>query len=119
MSDKIEPALTPDEWREIRKAATEAGTDSLSLIYDDAIGPTDATRAYCIAINNFALPDSDPRRITREWVNGLRARAANSRDSYRHGQDLMNTRIMEDARRAYELFDAIADALESYLPPEP
>lgn len=66
------------------------------------------------------LNPSDPSIsvFTRKDVAGLRERAANSRDSYRHAQDNMSTRIMHDARRAYELFESLADRIERLLPPE-
>ena len=72
MTEPIEPALTPAEWRKFNPRDIH----TLDIVERPEI---------LVAIGNFALPDSDPRKITRETVKRLRA---------------------------------LADHLESYLPPE-
>lgn len=100
MTDRIVPALTPEEW---------ANADPTSLHgFDDGgiyvnMGRTIDERdvsgrpAALLALANAALPDDDPRKITREWLNSLRSLAA----------DLPEPELAD-----------IANALESYLPPE-
>lgn len=87
----IEPALKAKEWAEA--FASVGGLRG----YDDCIGEDDATRAYCIAVNNAALSDTDRRKITREKIAALRFAA--SVGGSPHVDDLIET-------------------LESYLPPE-
>jgi hypothetical protein len=119
MTDRIEPALSADEWKassfklgaewwdgtvsgDEESVHIESGTDP-----QESAGPIRGPRlASLIALANAALPDSDPRKITRARVDALRFAAS----SLRHecGSD------DEDARDV----EAIADALESYLPPE-
>lgn len=98
MSEKIEPALSEEEWEDVLRIVSVHGPDGLALAvgYEDCIGPNEEARAYSIAINNAALPDDDRRKITREMVNDLR-------------------RIDSEE---YPPLSRIADALESYLPPE-
>lgn len=61
-----------------------------------------------IAFANAALPDSDPRKITRETVATLRNHAYYSKHGDAHGRLAMTA----------DALAALADALESYLPPE-
>lgn len=61
-----------------------------------------------IAVANAALPDSDPRKITRAMVVELRKRALGHPLGY--GEWSKNPPDPELTK--------IADALESYLPPE-
>ena len=63
--------------------------------------PRPAAALY-IALANHALPDGDPRKITRGMVNALREIAAD------HPWDEALSSIAT----------GIADALDSYLPPE-
>lgn len=84
MSDEtatmIPPALTPEEWAKVQR-------DTL-MPYDafDAISafgmsrPSNADSAVAlIALANAALPDRDPRKITRADVDALRQLAGTVR----------------------------------------
>lgn len=97
MSEKIEPALTSQQWAEVESYDGP-------LFYDEAIQncPPESL-PYLIALANAALPDSDPRKITREKVDALRITLLNKGSAFGKGFGLVNQ---------------IADALSSYLPPE-
>lgn len=122
MSEKIKPALTEQEWRDGR--VQFVGLPEL-VFHDDGDGMEFVVRApdgtiseklkfslapdvdlpALIALANASLPDSDPRKITREWVRELRGVAE---DYEYRGLD----------PNPYDTLRGIADALESYLPPE-
>lgn len=67
-----------------------------------------------IALANAALPDGDPRKITREWIATLRQP---------HADDCMMWALSDYAGAQQcncggdEKLYAIADVLASYLPP--
>jgi hypothetical protein len=82
------------------------------------MGSGTSTKPHSEKPSDLNPSDTSTSVFTREDVAGLRERAANSRESYRHGQDIMSTRLMHDARRAYELFESIAGRIEALLPPE-
>jgi hypothetical protein len=91
MSEKIDPALTAEEWAHAMDADVRDG-----LAYEVCYLWGRSRPAGAIAIANAALPDSDPRKITREKLR-------------------LVGRLMgahEDDEKAF------LDALESYLPPE-
>jgi hypothetical protein len=93
MSEKIEAALSPIEWQEVRELEGRQG-----LVYElSYIGWIATARRIpaSIAILNDALPDSDPRKITRERVD-----------------------LLAEIAKEYPLLQPLADALASYLPPE-
>lgn len=94
MSEKIEPALTPEQWRDSDRTITEM-VGALPERAEDMVS--------LVALANAALPDSDHRKITREMVGRLRWAASHAGESNGGAQ---------------QCIDAIADALESYLPPE-
>jgi hypothetical protein len=131
VSEKIEPALTPEEWAggpddldrpEDGIAAPQAfdgdPTDryaagvsvfegSLQLIYDEFHVTPFGRPAAVIAVANAALPDSDPRKITREMVTRIQHAG-----HYAHnGREVMTPDKLDALL-------AIAKALESYLPPQ-
>jgi hypothetical protein len=62
MSEKIEPALSAEEWANVVEARTvlssPAGVLKYMVVRDE--------RVAAVAIGNYLLPDSDPRKITRE-----------------------------------------------------
>lgn len=65
--NKLEPALTPEEW-----ALVQQGHEHVlhSVVSDIAMAP----RGYMLqamAIANHALPDDDPRKITRELIDEI------------------------------------------------
>lgn len=114
MTDHIEPALTAEEWRDgefdshyvntptslqidhkgrVFATSDPDGDDRASVILNES---HDFAALYkLIALANAALPDGDPRKITREIVDQLRS-----------------------TRGEYLDFSAFGDALASYLPPE-
>lgn len=102
MTDRLDPALSAEEWREFQRDL-QHGLE-IGLL-PDGVGYEVAHCAYYIAVNNAALPDTDPRKITREWVTFLREQAVGAFSSDYRGADAAE-------------FTAMADALESYLPPE-
>lgn len=104
MTDKIEPALTPEEWRD---ALSEDMRDGLAYEVSYLWGRERPHAA--IAIANAALPDSDPRKLAREMVRYLLeiARFCESVSEERTGEIEPETKLRD-----------IAAALESYLPPE-
>lgn len=100
MTDHIEPAASDHEWRQFRLN----GKDQLMPRYF----------AHCdhpsfIAKHNDALPESDLRKITREWVEEIRNAA---------GVEYFGVGPLPDGFPP-SLLAHIADALESYLPPPP
>lgn len=109
MSEKIEPALTPDEWRRGEKRLDQwsriVGGDDIVIEGPD---PQEAVTlrkpneiAALIALANAALPDNDPRKITREMITKL--------------QMLLSAFEADD--HVHDWYPAVVDALESYLPP--
>jgi hypothetical protein len=110
MTDRIEPALTEEEW-------ANNGEDVVGGYLDWESGVIDTSGTYVsrgprfipalIALANAALSDSDPRKITREMVDDLRMAASGLRHEYGS--------VDEDAASV----DRVSDVLESYLPPEP
>lgn len=92
MTDKIEPALTPEEWRDTDRAMRQH-VGALPERADDL--------AQVIALANAALPDSDPRKITREDVRACR----------RETNDWFEDRD--------EMLRGLADRIAALLPPEP
>lgn len=125
MTDRIEPALTAEEWREkvawmdpYRVGVSVGITPNGVVEIDDDDYYSGFTRtmsrpAALIALANAALPDSDPRKITlgtvlelRRWAEFV---AIGMKDSgYKHEVVQANFDQMRD----------FADALSSYLPPE-
>lgn len=130
MTDKIEPALTAEQWSDLARDALILGdpqdkhsprivADEEGLsVQDDWGEATGAPLPAVIAIANAALPDTDPRKITREKVAAMR-QAADEFLSYL-GRDYGPK---DNWGRAPEYFAAFgtetikfADALASYLP---
>lgn len=99
MADKIEPALTAEDWSVCIRARGGSPTPDAGEV---------AELVREIALANYDLPDSDPRKITREMVAFLRSWQKECAESY-------NSNMEDDA----PTYAALADALESYLPPAP
>lgn len=99
MTDRIEPALTAEEWARGGKFG-HVTLDSWRE-HPERIPGT-------IALANAALPDSDPRKITRKMVDYL-CELANDEDDAR----AMGEQTQVDTIRVR----AIASALAAYLPP--
>lgn len=96
MTDRTEPALTPEQWQWARDGAL----DVCSLYY------TKGTAGAVIAIVNDELPDTDPRKITRAKVELLR-------DAILDWNPIGYPPFTKGSLKAF------CAALESYLPPEP
>lgn len=122
-----EPALTAQEWaaqndgeaepfavRGSYEISREHHNDGLRL-NGEWVPAT--TLPALIAFANAALSDSDPRKITRDWLRTLRSEAkyvgSGGLESEYEDEPYRSMGQREAALRA------IADALESYLPPEP
>lgn len=97
MTDPIEPALTPEEWKNEGDPVVDGYIDWDTQIVDVRSRALDDKRFIpgLIALANAALPDDDPHKITREMV-----------------------RLLRDTAEEYDYLTPIADALASYLPPE-
>lgn len=126
---KPEPALTPDDWIAVRggrfvRSGVGSGTSSDRdhvhavmvaaggrMIFPEGIaGSVVHSPERLIALANAALPDTDPRKITRETVSALRI-AAIALDMDAAAFDVDNNAHAQAVR-------ALAAALASYLPPE-
>ena len=92
MAEKIEPALTAEEWAENER-------HSIDYMIESRSGRCEYAKV--VALANWAL-DDDPRKITRETIDGLLRVADDLATPDRHSRPLY----------------ALARALESYLPPE-
>jgi hypothetical protein len=117
VTDRIAPALTAEEWARQYIVVGDRGTwvsgDGAEWLgYDDTERVVWKDRIPAvIALANAALPDSDPRKITRAMVDAMRevARAAEAQHDQSH-----EFADYEAAQR----WTRWADALSSYLPPE-
>lgn len=102
MTDKIEPALTAEEWAAYRKRGV-----TLSSAIDDFLDLLPEELARGIALANFSLPDDDPLKITREDVAILRGVL-----------DILASYATVNAHPAIQLANGLAAKLEALLPPE-
>lgn len=119
---KIEPALSAEEWKRAVESANPDVRASWPMqaafgLYSDRYGHAadiDDPHAV-IALLNAALPDGDPRKITRARIASLRqaARFVENGRLSTHWSESDNpwVQIGDDLR-------TLADALASYLPPE-
>lgn len=111
---KIEPALSAEGWADARD---ESGALSENLLYEVCYLWGKKQPAATIALANAALPDDDPRKITRETVSQLRVLVGKAEDSWDEGP-------AGEGWQSDALIAAVAAgrklvlALESYLPPE-
>lgn len=122
MTQPIEPALSPDEWENPADVGYFDWDSGIVDVSADAFRPAKLP-AKLIALANAALPDSDPRKITRETVRRLSALAGhleNVNDMSQEIGDGYAPDVWQSAEmeQGITLLRAIADALESYLPPE-
>lgn len=118
MTDKIPPALTPEEWQRIRKDGIEEAIWNLgrSSGFFEILGLNSEDRPAAISVLNDILPDSDPRKITREKVQAMRECIEQARAYEVDIADSMDSPPRQDA--PYRLMELMAESLESYLPPE-
>jgi hypothetical protein len=115
----IPPVMTSEQWEAVR-----SGADDVAHLYftDD--------KGKVIAACNDELPDDDPRKITRDTITGIRETALLAEDALarEYGRQVefhnggMRERwgnvpltLLAMVRRTH----ALADVLESYLPPIP
>jgi hypothetical protein len=121
VTDPITPALTAEEWA-AWKEGRGAG-ETLFLVNVNS-GPDDPVwgqsfsahpPAALIALANAALPDDDPRKITREKLVALRDCLAMA--GLANDDRCVSDKEFADARRYDALATTLTDALESYLPP--
>lgn len=114
MSEKIEPALSAEEWKRFRERFQ---------MYDD-MGTPDMYKfegyfgAQGVAVHNATLDGSDPRKITREKIDGLRSIL--DRYAASLGPSPVDHEEIRDTSRAEGIQSArrFLKALESFLPPE-
>lgn len=104
MSDetKIEPALSAEEWATSRIPGGVAAGEWIT--------PEQAP-GY-IALLNDALPDDDPRKITREKIDKLREMVSYAAGAYTFSAE------SEELKADEAMLAPFLDALASYLPPE-
>lgn len=125
----IPPALTPDEWA--------TGKKEIELRYFDDKGSAFVERehgggVYCyrwgnaaiivrellsaaIALANHALPNDDPRKITREMVNALDETIEMAKDSE---CDPMGVDPDSGPNATLDLASSLLRVLQALLPPE-
>ena len=125
----IEPALSADEWevphapRPHLYACVERETLTLADgtvapltgICLDAVEEPQSIYAL-IALANAALPDSDPRKLRRDWLCELRDAADEIEMQLRNPHWRMADDRSLAAHRMHTL-RLVANAIESYLPP--
>lgn len=73
MSERIEPALTPEQWQDVSDHYDKQFTVTPGVFL-----PLDRLReapAAAIAVGNFYLEPDDPRKITRDIITLLRQAA--------------------------------------------
>jgi hypothetical protein len=139
MNQKLESVLSAEQWRTL---ASHAGIRieelsrprSLSYSHDldddgrgvavgDEQGAHGLFRAssvrQLIAVANSALPDSDPRKITRERVQRVRDFLKTSAEGQSADISIANERPWaKQFRDDMDFARTLLDALESYLPPD-
>ncbi|MEP6618792.1 MAG: hypothetical protein ABJE47_05740 [bacterium] len=102
---EIQPVLSREEWARVARddvRVTLAFPAEAPDLPDERLMITTEWAPDLIALANHGLPDNDPRKITREWIDVLK-RAADG--GQRSGTD-------------HEVLELLAAALESYLPPQ-
>lgn len=127
---KIEPALTETELSSgVDLCDAEAHVpldavlreDGLYVDCDDgyySVGPLPPVQiAKLIALANAALPDSDPRKITRERIAAIRARTDTEPCRLDH-HGYCQAHGLDPEPCPVPVLRLFAAALESYLPPE-
>jgi hypothetical protein len=124
MAEKIAPALTAEEWADVqsyeigravfRGAVYASPLDAGKRVrfgggdHDGLIEVEHTEAPFVIALANAALPDGDPRKITRHTLWIIRALRE---DAYIDAQHPGALRFEAEVQR-------LLAALESYLPPE-
>ena len=129
MTQDIEPALSASEWKDqraLRPEGTAVWPISYNREHPGLHVPVTAAVSFhvskppalvaVIAIANAALPDSDPRKITRDMVTLLR-RIAYTEVAEEDGEGSYDSANLFEGKEMDALME-LADALASYLPPE-
>lgn len=122
MPEKIEPALSETEWAERGDPVVSGYIDWGMQVVDVRSGcgyggNKEQERRFIpglIALANAALPDSDPRKITREKITALRSAA----HFLENADGRLAVAWSADDNPWHKLaaeLRATADALESYL----
>jgi hypothetical protein len=109
MTEKMEPALSALEWKEA--LAWPHGIVDYLVAPAQQVGfgsDSPADLRALIAIANVALPDDDPRKITRHTLWLIRKLRE---DAYIDAQHPGALQFMREV-------DALVEGLASYLPPE-
>lgn len=72
MNDKIEPALTPDEWKQWhegeRYIMPAEDSKHAGMMLNRRAFEIETRPFAVMALHNASLPDDDPRKITRKDV---------------------------------------------------
>src|SRR5690349_10334096 len=104
----IEPALTPEEWKHDERVAAFAREPGSRLLMGDRDDDRSCHRLMALA--NAALPDDDPRKITRDDIVLLLNLSRGIATFYNQG-DERNMAVRDQTR-------ALAAKLAAFLPPE-
>lgn len=108
----LRAALTAEQWAAVELIGGPRH-------WDDAVGGAPELCAYLVALNNAALPDTDPRKLTWAMVGALGIAQNEARMAVRASCSCQPS--CDDCTAAAEAFctrlQAIADALAAYLPP--
>ena len=102
MSEEIEPALTPEQWREVEKGNLDA-TDMVTAYCEEGVVIIEDDRWHALAA--LALYDQD-FGFTREDLSTLRDAAEYAEVGYKD-------------RKTRDAIMALADRIAKLLPPEP
>jgi hypothetical protein len=102
VTDEIEPVMNDDGWKEFWRDVSAARASGASPVLVGHDGDPRTQLPQIIARANALLPDADPRKITHVLIARLRVTAEHA-----GGPGAGPTWLAD-----------LADALESYLPPE-
>jgi len=133
MPEPSKPALSAEEWEDPKislpptfdpaEGATLYRGDDRGLVreagdswYSSIVPPELAPKM--IALLNASLPDSDPRKITREMVADLRLAYVGAAHLARHHQEAGDEPERQRQVALAKRCALYAGALKSYLPPE-
>lgn len=120
------PALSEKEWRDIatnRSVASQIVGDRVMDRYGYFESVNRGDEPALIAACNALLPDSDPRKITRDKVNALREMVSYIDAPHEAAVRFARMDGIDDPSEDLSTVEAgrwlwrLADALESYLPP--
>jgi hypothetical protein len=116
VATEIRPALAPEEWARRRSGPISvhhmADGDALVITHgkDTSIRSTEELCAL-MALANDALPDGEPRKITRAWVTRIQTMSDLIADLAQRAPS------SEFLRHEAHLWSEMAQGLEALLPP--